>query len=72
MIKVITFKLKELLKKEGYEGWSYRKLAKEIGVSHLPIWKMLNNAPYNPSLEMLDKLCSFLKVQPGDLLKHQK
>jgi DNA-binding Xre family transcriptional regulator len=72
MIKVIEFKLNELLKKKGLEDWSYRKLAKAIGISHLPVWKMLNGEKYNPSLDMLDKLCKFFKCEPGDLLRFKR
>lgn len=72
MIGVIEIKLRELIKKKGYEGVSYRKLAKEIGISHLPIWKMVNGEAYNPSLEMLDKLCRFFKCNPGDILEYKK
>ncbi len=72
MIEVVTIKLKELVDNKGYKDWSYRKLAKAIGISHLPIWKMLNGEPYNPSLEMIDKLCQFFKCLPGDILKYRK
>jgi len=33
---------------------------------------MASGKPYNPSLKMLDKLCSFFKCQPGDLLEYKK
>ena len=69
MIQVIKMRLQELIKEKGYEGVSYRKLAQEIGISHLPLWKMAKGESYNPSLEMLDKLCRFFKCKPGDLLK---
>lgn len=72
MIQVIEIKLRELIKKKGYEGVSYRKLSKEIGISHLPLWKMVNGEEYNPSLEMLDKLCRFFKCKPGELLERVK
>ncbi len=72
MIKVIQLKLREIIKRKGYGDYSYRKLAREIGISHLPIYKMMNGEPYNPSLEMLDKLCTFFKCKPGDLLEHKK
>lgn len=71
MIQVIEIKLKELIKKRGYGETSYRKLAKEIGISHLPLWKMVNGETYNPSLEMLDKLCHFFKCKPGDILEYK-
>ncbi len=69
---MIEIKLKELIKKKGYENISYRELAGEIGISHLPLWKMVNGEPYNPSLAMLDKLCVFFKCSPSDLLKYTK
>lgn len=72
MIKVIKFKLAELLRKKGYDEKSYRKLAAEMGIDHVSLWKMINGKPYNPSLQMLDKLCGFLKCQPGDILEYQK
>lgn len=70
MIRVVRLKLQAMVKKRGYGDWPYRKLAKAIGISHLPLWKMMRGEPYNPSLEMLDKLCRFLKCQPGDLLEY--
>ncbi|QQR81587.1 MAG: helix-turn-helix domain-containing protein [Deltaproteobacteria bacterium] len=69
---MIEIKLKELIKEKGYEGVSYRKLSKEIGISHLPLWKMANGEDYNPSLQMLDKLCAFFDAQPNDLLVYKK
>jgi len=69
---VVSLKLKELIAKEGYGDLPFRKLAKEIGISHVPLWKMLNNKPYNPSLEMLDRLCKFFKCQVGDILEYRR
>lgn len=69
---VIQIKLKEIIKEKGYGDWSYRDLSKAIGISHLPLWKMATGEPYNPSLEMLDKLCGFFKCKPGDLLDYKK
>ena len=72
MLKMIEFKLKEIIKKRGYEGVSYRKLAEDLGISHVALWKMMNGEPYNPSLEMLDRLCVFFKCKPGDILEYRK
>ena len=72
MLMVVSIKLREAIEKRGYGDKPYRALAKEMGISHVPLWKMLNNQPYNPSLEMLDKLCTFLKCSPGDILKYRK
>lgn len=74
MFKVIRFKLAKLLNKyEDEKGRvRYRALAKAIGISHVALWKIANNEPYNPSLEMLDKLCAYFKCAPGDLLEYKK
>ena len=72
MLKVIKIKLAEIIKESKYKDLSYRELAKEIGISHLPLWKMAMEKPYNPSLDMIDKLCDFFKCRPGDLLEHKK
>lgn len=72
MVKLIRYKLKELLKKKGLAGKPYREIADGLGVDHVIIWKLLNGRPYNPSLKFLDKLCKALKCQPGDLLEYKK
>ena len=72
MIQVIEFKLRELIRKKGFESVSYRKLSKEIGISHLPLWKMVKGESYNTSLDMLDKLCRFFRCKPGDILEYRK
>ena len=68
----IVFKLREVIEKKGFGEIPYRKLAEDIGISHVPLWKMLNGKPYNPSLEMLDKLCRFFKCQPGDIFQYKR
>ncbi len=77
MIKVVKLKLREIIKKRGHEGVPYRDLAKKLGISHVALWKMLNQderqkKAYTPSLAMLDKLCTFFKCKPGDLLEYKR
>ncbi len=76
MAKRIQFKLTELLIQESYTDGigriKWREAAEKIGISHVALWKMANNEPYNPSLAMLERLCEFFKCEPGDLLKYQK
>jgi len=69
---VVSLRLNELIEKRGYGNLPYRRLAKEMGISHVPLWKMLNGKPYNPSLEMLDKLCRFFKCRVDDILRYSK
>lgn len=73
----IRFKLKSLIKKKGYGDWSYRQLAKEIGVGHSALHIMCENITrdgktYSPSMEVLEKLCRFFGCRPGDLLTFKK
>lgn len=76
MFKVIRFKLKELLKKKGYTDdigrIRWRKAAEDIGCSHVALWKMAENEKYNPSMEMLDRLCQKLKCGLEDILEYRK
>lgn len=68
MVKVIKFKIKELIDKNGYKNVSYRVLAEEMGIDHVSLWKMINGKEYNPSLATINRLCEFFECQPGDLL----
>lgn len=73
---MIKFKLAELLKKKGYMDKhgriKWRQASEEIGISHVALWKMAKNEDYNPSLEMLDRLCEFFKCPLGEILEHRK
>jgi DNA-binding Xre family transcriptional regulator len=71
MTGMVKLKLSELLKKRGYDENSYRQIAEEIGCDHVSLWKMMSGKPYNPSLEMIDRLCKFLKCKPGDLFEYK-
>lgn len=75
MCEVIKFKLNEIIKKKRLDetrGKSNRQLAKEIGISHVALYKMRKGLPYNPSLEMLDRLCCFFKCRIGDVLEYRR
>lgn len=78
MIAVIHSKLQQVIDKGPHKGKSDRELAKELGISHVALWKLRtgwrdkDGKPYNPSLEMLDRLCRFFKCQVGDILKYKQ
>ena len=76
MYVVISNELKKQIdryaKKKGLKKISYRELAKEVGISHASLWKMSTGQKYNPTLDMLDKLCHFFKCKVGDILEHRK
>lgn len=76
MFQMIVSRLQQVIDKSPHKGKSDRELAKELGISHVALWKLRtgwkdgDGKPYNPSLEMLDRLCCFFKCQVGDILKH--
>lgn len=78
MTRVIASKLQRVIDQSPHKAKSDRQLAKEVGVSHVLIWKLRtgwkdkNGQPYNPTLAMLDRLCGFFKCQVGDILEHRK
>ncbi len=72
MIFVIRNRLKELINQKGYGEVPYRKLAMDIGIDHVSLWKMINGKPFNPSTNTLDKLCKFFKCKVGDILEYKR
>ena len=72
MIRLIRYKLKELLEKRGLADLPYREIGDRLGVDHVIIWKILNGKDYNPGLSFLNKLCKALKCQVADLLEYVK
>lgn len=75
---MIISKLQEVIDSGPHKGKGDRPLAKELGISHVALWKLRTGwkdkegKPYNPSLEMLDLLCKFFKCQVGDLLEYRR
>ena len=67
---MIVIKLDELIKKK-MPNISNRQLAKDIGISHVALHFMRTGKSYNPSLEMLDRLCNFFKCDVADILAHR-
>lgn len=77
MIRVIHSKLQQVIDKGRHKDKSDRQLAKELGISHVALWKLRtgwrdkDGKPYNPSLEMLDRLCRFFKCPVGEILMYK-
>jgi len=78
MLSVIASKLQQVIDKGPHKDKSDRVLAGELGISHVALWKLRtgwkdkDGKPYNPSLEMLDRLCKFFKCQVGEILIHKR
>ncbi|MFA4971713.1 MAG: helix-turn-helix domain-containing protein [bacterium] len=78
MLQMIASRLQQVIDKGSHQGKSDRVLATELGISHVALWKLRtgwkdkDSKPYNPSLEMLDRLCKFFKCKVGDILEYRK
>ena len=66
-MNVISSQLSQLLKKQNR---SLYWLAKETGVSYQSLWKLNKDRTERITFLTLDKICSALKCQPGDVLIH--
>ena len=61
--------LDKILKKKKI---SYREFAEKVGLSHVAIWKLTNGKKYNPSLEVIERLCKVLRCEVGELFSIKK
>ena len=50
------------------EKRSFYWLAKETGVSHTTLWRLKKGRAVGINFETLEKICSALRCQPGDIL----
>lgn len=65
---MVRLRVAELLKERGI---SWYRLAQITGLSQTQVYRMRNAKGHFDRLtqDMLDKLCSGLEVQPGDILE---
>jgi len=63
---MITCRLKKLLDKKG---WSRYRLQKETGVTYPTLHALYHNKSKGYRADVLDKLCSALRCDLGDLLR---
>jgi len=61
--------LEEILKSKGM---SMPQLAKDLNISRGTVWKLANDPHYNPSKELLEKVCRKLGIDIGELLSLKK
>lgn len=64
---MMVFKLSEVMNTRGI---SQNALAKRCGVKRQFIQRIANEQPPRISLSTVEKLCTALDCQPGDLLEH--
>jgi putative transcriptional regulator len=63
---VIEIRVDELLEKQER---SFYWLAKETGISHTTLWRLKKGRARGINFETLEKICSALACQPGDILR---
>jgi putative transcriptional regulator len=63
---MIGIRVDELLKmRERTFYW----LAKETGISHTTLWRLKKGKALGLNFDTLEKICTALKCQPGDVLE---
>ena len=70
---MLRFKLKELLaEKEFREGRviTMVEVANQTGIHRMTLSKLSNNRGYNPSADVLDRLCKYFKCRIEQLVEH--
>jgi DNA-binding Xre family transcriptional regulator len=64
----IVFRLREVLEQRGI---NQSEASRQSGVSFATINRMCTNATREVSLDVLEKLCTWLDVAPGELLERE-
>ncbi|MDQ3818976.1 MAG: helix-turn-helix transcriptional regulator [Acidobacteriota bacterium] len=63
---MIEIRVDDLLEKRGR---SFYWLAKETGVSHTTLWRLKKGRARGINFETLEKICSALNCQPGEVIR---
>jgi putative transcriptional regulator len=50
-------------------GRTFYWLAKETGISHTTLWRLKKGKALGINFDTLEKICSALKCQPGDVIR---
>lgn len=61
------YKLFDVMARRGIKKM---KLVDEVGLSSSTLAKLTHNDPV--SIDVIDRLCSYLDVQPGEIMEHEK
>lgn len=59
-------KIKAFLDDQGITPYQFRK---DTGVAQRTAYDLYNNPDQYPGKDVMDKICSTYKIQPGDLLE---
>lgn len=70
---MLRFRLKELLAEKQFrdgQAVTLIAVAEATGIHRMTLSKIANHRGYNPSADVLDKLCTYFKCKIEDLVVH--
>jgi putative transcriptional regulator len=70
---MLRFRLKELIAEKEFQegrGVTMIEIADATGVHRLTLAKVANHRGYNPTADVLDRLCSYFKCRIEQLVEH--
>lgn len=72
MIKLRLKEAMEAYSKATGEKLTYEALALKAGISRSAVESLVSRAAYNPTLDVVDRLCTALGCPPADILTWTK
>ena len=70
---MLRFLFKELLAEKEFREKrviTILEVARETGISRMTLSKLANHRSYNPTAEVLDKLCTYFQCKIEQLVEH--
>jgi len=70
---MLRFRLKELIAEKGFQERrviTITEIAEQTGIHRMTLSKVANHRDYNPTADVLDKLCTYFKCPIGQLVEH--
>ena len=70
---MLRFKLKELVAEKEFREdrvITMVEVAKETGIHRMTLSKLANNRGYNPTADLLDRLCNYFGCRIEQLVEH--
>ncbi len=70
---MLRFRLKELIAEKEFQegrGITMIEIAKATGVHRLTLAKVANHRGYNPTADVLDRLCNYFNCRIEQLVEH--
>lgn len=70
---MFRYRIKERLAQKEYvekRVITMTEIAEATGIHRVTLSKLANNKGYNPTMDVLDRLCNYFKCRIGDLVEH--